>query len=225
MKDITEGELELSSTGIRRWKLQKVLFDAVMDAGIPFHFKKATKDVIILENDLIDIVFEDGTRSQTELLFGCDGAHSQVRQVVAGNATTLEYTGVTCLMGIADCSTQQRGLSFPSSHLDGRHAVFFPTGPNEQCFQFHWPTPKEEANEQNWGNLTDAMTQQDCAELAEKLKKEGWHQKYIEPLSHVTHAVRVGFALMNPRLQKWAYGKNKRVILVGDAAHPPVPYM
>lgn len=57
------------------------------------------------------------------------------------------------------------------------------------------------------------------------LKKDGWHQKNIEPLSHISHAVRVGFALMNPRLKQWVYGKNKRVVLVGDAAHPPVPYM
>ena len=69
-------------------------------------------------------------------------------------------------MGIADCPPEQRGLRFPSSHKDGCHAVFFPTGPNEQCFQFHWPIPEAESNQQNWGNLTDEMSQKECAELA-----------------------------------------------------------
>jgi 2-polyprenyl-6-methoxyphenol hydroxylase-like FAD-dependent oxidoreductase len=47
----------------------------------------------------------------------------------------------------------------------------------------------------------------------------------LDPLYSVDHAVRVGFALLNPRLDRWVYGKNRRVVLVGDAAHPPVPYV
>lgn len=55
--------------------------------------------------------------------------------------------------------------------------------------------------------------------------KDGWHDRFIQPLSSVEHAVQVGFALLNPRLDRWVYGKNRRIILVGDAAHPPVPYV
>ena len=223
--ELTDGDWELSSIGIRRWKLQKVLYNAAIEMGIPFHFKKATKDVIELDDGLIDVVFEDGTRRRTQLLFGCDGAHSMVRQVVAADATTLEYTGITCLMGIADCPAEVKGISFPSSHTTGCHSCYFPTGPNEQCFQVHWPIPVEEANSGNWGNLTDTMSKKECRDLARRLEEDGWHERYIEPLYRVTHAVRVGFALMNPRLKQWAYGKNKRIVLVGDAAHPPVPYM
>lgn len=223
--ELTEGDWELSSIGIRRWKLQKALYNAAMEMGIPFHFHKAVKDVIEQDNGLIEVVFQDGTQRQTQLLFGCDGAHSGVRECVAANATSLEYTGVTCLMGISDCPAQTKGISFPSSPSKGLHAVYFPTGPNEQCFQVHWPIPVEEANSGNWGNLSDTMSKKECEELAVKLQEGGWHERYIEPLHHVTHAVRVGFALMKPRLKQWAYGKNKRIVLVGDAAHPPVPYM
>lgn len=48
---------------------------------------------------------------------------------------------------------------------------------------------------------------------------------YTEPLYRVEHAVEVGFALLKPRLSKWVYGRNRRIILIGDAAHPPVPYV
>lgn len=133
--------------------------------------------------------------------------------------------GVTCLMGIADCPVEVQGISFPSSHTTGFHSCYFPTGPNGQGFQVHWPIPVDEANSGNWGNLTDVMSKKECRELARRLEKDGWHERYFDPLCRVTHAVRVGFALMNPRLKQWAYGKNKRVVLVGDAAHPPVPYM
>jgi 2-polyprenyl-6-methoxyphenol hydroxylase-like FAD-dependent oxidoreductase len=223
--ELTDGDDELSSIGIRRWKLQKVLYNAAMDMGIPFHFKKATKDVIVREDDLVEVVFEDGTRRTTQLLFGCDGAHSMVRQVMAEGATTLEYTGVTCLMGIADCAATVKGITHPSSPTTGCHSEYFPTGPNEQCFQIYWPIPVEQANRSNWGNLSDQMSKKECRDLARRLEDDGWHERFIEPLYRVTHAVRVGFALMKPRLKQWAYGKNKRVVLVGDAAHPPVPYM
>lgn len=222
---LSGGEDDLNSIGIRRWRLQKVLFDAVLEAGIPFHFKKATKDVIMQENDMVKLVFEDGTSRITELLFGCDGAHSKVRQTMAGNSTKLEYTGITCLMGIADIPARVGGISFPSSTTTGCHGLYFPTGDNEQCFQMHTPVRKEDSDEQCWGNLDHAMGQEECQRLAERLRADGWDERYIEPLRHVTHAVRVGFALLQPPLKQWAYGKQSRVVLVGDAAHPPVPYL
>lgn len=46
--ELTEGEPDLASIGIRRWKLQKVLYQAVIDAGLPFHLNKPTKDVIMI---------------------------------------------------------------------------------------------------------------------------------------------------------------------------------
>ena len=52
-----------------------------------------------------------------------------------------------------------------------------------------------------------------CAGLARTL---------LEPLKQVTHAVRVGFALLEPKLTTWVRG---RMVLCGDAAHPPVPYI
>ena len=57
------------------------------------------------------------------------------------------------------------------------------------------------------------------------MKTDGWHERFIEPLLTVEHAVKVGFALLSPKLDRWVYGKNSRIILVGDAAHPPVPYV
>jgi hypothetical protein len=33
--------------------------------------------------------------------------------------------------------------------------------------------------------------------------------------AYIEHAVRVGFALLDPRLDGWSYGKNRRIILAG----------
>eukprot|EP00980_Cylindrotheca_fusiformis_P016842 scaffold5085_cov115-Cylindrotheca_fusiformis.AAC.7 len=217
---------ELCSIGIRRWRLQKVLYDAVVAKGIPIHFSKAVADVVERDDDdLIQVVFEDGTSRLTEVLFGVDGGKSAVRDIVAKGTFSLDYTGVTCLMGMSDCPSPREGISFPSSASTQCHAVYFPTGEKEQCFQIHFPVKEGESDKTNWGNLSPVEGIQEFAKIAEQFKKDGWHDRYIEPLLRVEHAVRVGFCLLEPRLNKWVYGRKGRIVLVGDAAHPPVPFV
>jgi salicylate hydroxylase len=126
---LCDGEWELSSIGIRRWKLQKVLYDAMIAEGIPILFSKATVDVRQSDHDLTEVTFQDGTKRSTRLLFACDGGKSVIRGIVAGGASKLHYTGVTCMMGIAQCKEQTfHGISFPSSAITNCHSVYFPTG-------------------------------------------------------------------------------------------------
>ena len=114
--ELNGGDSDLSSIGIRRWKLQKVLYKRAINMGIPFFFKKAIKDVKELDGGLVEVIFDDGDHRRTQLLFGCDGAHSGVRQAVAADATELSYTGVTCLMGLSNCPSEVEGISHSSSH-------------------------------------------------------------------------------------------------------------
>ena len=220
---LSDGEKDLDSIGIRRSRLQDVLVRHALAQGIPLHFSKATKTAITREDGLIEVQFMDGTSRLTQVLFGADGGRSKVREVVAGDdAPGLAYTGVTCLMGLAQCPAEEKGICFPSSDKDDFHAVFFPTGEKEQCFQFHFPIKEENANQLNWGNLSNRVGQEECKKLAETLESEGWHERYLEPLTNVTHAVRVGFCLLEPGLKSWSKG---RIALVGDSAHPPVRFL
>ena len=219
---LSNGEKDLNSMGIRRWKLQKVLYDYAQSMGITIRFSKGTVNAEQVAKDLVRVHFSDGTSRLTRILFGCDGGKSVVREVVAPNESQLKYTGVTCLMGLSKCTKKNTGISFPSSDKEDFHAVFFPTGPNEQCFQFHFPIDESNADKLNWGNLSQTVGQQECLKLATELRKEGWHHRFLEPLENVTHAVRVGFALLEPKLKTWVQG---RIVLCGDAAHPPVPYI
>lgn len=220
------GEEELYSIGIKRWRLQDELYAAVAKARIPVHFRKATTNVVEREEDgLIEVHFADGTSRLTQVLFGVDGAKSRVREVFADPDTHLSYTGVTCLMGTAQCPVQRQGIHFPSSVTSKFHATYFPVGENEQCFQIHFPIEAEQTDKNDWGNLTKAEGKVQFEKLAQNMKEDGWDRQYLDPLYSVDHAVRVGFALLNPRLERWVYGRNRRVVLVGDAAHPPVPYV
>jgi salicylate hydroxylase len=126
-------------------------------------------------------------------------------------------------MGIAQHPCQ--GICLPTSFSDNTHGVFFPTGANEQCFQFHFDVPTKQADPSNWGTLSQAVTERECAALVQRLRNEGWsEEKYLEPFRHVVSALRIGLCLLEPALERFVHWDNT-VVLLGDAAHPPVPYL
>jgi 2-polyprenyl-6-methoxyphenol hydroxylase-like FAD-dependent oxidoreductase len=205
--------------------LQKVLHDAAREAGIPIHFNKRVISISDRDDGLTEIAFEDGTRRLTEVLFAADGSRSQVREEVAGKISKLKYTGVTCLMGTADLPRESRGICFPSSITTQCHGCFFPTSEKEQCFQFHFSVPEEEAVQDGWGTLSDNVGKEECRKLAAKLREDGWDEKYLGALENVRMAIKTGVSFLEPQLKHFVYGAKGRVVLLGDAAHPPVPYI
>mmetsp|Transcript_13275 Transcript_13275/g.25144 ORF Transcript_13275/g.25144 Transcript_13275/m.25144 type:complete len:466 (+) Transcript_13275:140-1537(+) len=238
----------VSSLGIGRWRLHQALWEATQEAGISIHFKKAIEDIVQLttkcngncnddnqndndehqEGDLVCVYFADHTHRMTHLLFGTDGTWSKTRQLVLRDNEVdeshhaLEYSGVTCLMGIAqDCPKPDTGVCCPTSTTTQCHAIFFPTLEHEQCFQFYFPLAHGDADSDTWGTLSEQVGKEECRLLCETLRGDGWDEKYCQPLEHVTRAVQIGFCEIQPPLQRWAYG---RVVLLGDAAHPPIPY-
>lgn len=238
--DSTEDTAEqLQPIGIRRWRLQKVLFQAVQDAGINVHFNKRLQSLAqeqVSEGPRVRLTFQDGTVRTTQLLIGCDGSKSQVRSIVSHGKYKLQHTGTTCLMGTSTVPSQVRGISLPSSDTTKCHGAFYPTGRNEQCFQFHFPTivdGKEMETDQHhpvdpkdvsWGGLTHAVEQEECNKLADRLIQDGWDEKFIKPLRQVDKALKIGFATLEPHLKSYICGHNN-IVLVGDSAHPPVPYL
>jgi salicylate hydroxylase len=228
---LAPGEPDVEPFGIRRWKLQRALYQAVLDADIPVHFSHRLVGIVenganaaSSANATTLLVFQCGTRVACDLVFAADGGNSAVRRrVVPEGGARLEYTGVTCLMGIAEgCAT--RGIAFPASTASRCHAVYFPTGPTEQCFMINVAVPAEETNPGNWGQLSEEVGKAECKRLAAILDQDGWDPKFVEPLMNPTKAVRIGYCLLEPRLTRWVFGSKHRIVMVGDAAHPPVPY-
>ena len=54
---LSEDDNDLCSIGIRQWRLQNVLYEAVVKAGIPVNFGKATNGVLEHKHDLIEVLF------------------------------------------------------------------------------------------------------------------------------------------------------------------------
>ena len=85
------------------------------------------------------IDFSDGTRCCARILFGIDGSRLIVRKAMVGKDHELKYTGVTCIMDLANNLPMERGISFSSSYITKCHVCFFSTQENEQCFQIYLP--------------------------------------------------------------------------------------
>jgi len=148
---------ERTSVGIRRWKLQKILLEAVQASDIPVHFGHRLVQLSNLEEGRVKLVFDSGAVQIADMVFGCDGLKSVTRSHLFGKEfPDPPYTGnvvfyikhnhvlgLTILMGAADIPRPKPGICFPSSNTTHVHAVFYPTGPNEQIFQFYFAAPEK----------------------------------------------------------------------------------
>ena len=189
-EDALTDDPELQSIGIRRWKLQKALFDAAVAAGIVVHFRKRTECVEPLEgpHGSVKVSFADGTCRKARVVFGADGLKSKVRDAVVGKLSA-EFTGVTCLMGAAKVPRPVRGICFPSSATTKNHGCFYPTATDEQIFQLYFPA---KTMEEAWGTLSPEEGRLACAELAEKLRADGWDEPFLAPLQAADSVIKVG---------------------------------
>lgn len=226
-----EDDGDLQPIGIRRWRLQRILLEAAEEAGIRIHFGMRLSNMVESPDhpDTTILHFENGKSVSAQLVVAADGSKSQVRSLQrTSQKHQLKYTGTSCLMGTATVPQHQSGLCLPFSTTTKCHGALYPTGMKEQCFQFHFPTPIEETEPVNsrdsgWGGgRTRKMEQEDCDQLLQKLQEDGWDDKYLQPLRNVDKALRIGFSVLEPRLKSYVFG---RCVLVGDSAHPPVPYL
>ena len=218
---------ELRTVGIKRWKLQIILLSAVQAKGILIYFGKTVQHVSEnSSNGTVRVQLDDGTHRTASLLFAADGVKSVARQYVTGalqqtNSNPLKHAGTTTIMGLASIPRNDT-ISIVTSLTSQCHAVFYPVSPTEQCFQFHFPTESSSTDREDLATMPTTMEQKQCQKLAQRLTKDGWEEQYIRPLRSVSQVIRIDSCLLDQKLEKWARGN---VVLLGDAAHPPVPFL
>jgi 2-polyprenyl-6-methoxyphenol hydroxylase-like FAD-dependent oxidoreductase len=220
-----KDQVELASMGIRRWRLQKILSEACALAGIPVIMNQRINSVSTLSDGRVDCSMADGSHISTDFLFGCDGVKSVIRTSLFGSETEPKYTGITCLMGSAPIAEKSpiSGICFPSSSTTNCHACFYPCNDKEVIFQLFFPT---EERPETWKALSKEESAKECKDLQDMLIKDGWHKMFTDPIGAADSVLRVGLRARNP-IPVWHAPSNSspRIFLLGDAAHPPVPYI
>ena len=158
--------------------------------------------------------FQDGSSERGDLLIGADGIHSQVRERLFGEEKP-RFSGQVAYRGLAPAERV--------AHLGLPHDVTNWVGPGGHFVHYYvsagrfvnFVAVSEEATwtREQWsdrGSISDAAK-----------NYEGWHPQVATILTAVDETFKWALFDRNP-LPEWTQG---RVVLLGDACHPMLPFM
>ena len=193
-----------------RADLLDVLLGGLGDAGFRLnaHVERFEQDA-----DGVTITLADGSTATGDVLIGADGIHSTVRGQLFGQELP-RYTGNVAWRGLVPAQRV--------AHLDLGRVTGVWMGPNRSIVQyyvaagrmFNWIgiSRSEQPARESWlaeGRIEDAL-----AEYA------GWHDTIRTIIGATPRVLRQALYDREP-LPDWRIG---RVVLLGDAAHPMMPF-
>ncbi|MBY4596445.1 FAD-dependent monooxygenase [Ottowia caeni] len=201
---------------VLRAELQRVLYEAVIKLKPEaVHFGVRSTGARTVDGRA-QLILEDGSVVEGDVVVGCDGAHSCVRQALFGPAPA-RYTGANAWRGLApmDKLKPQHRTPLASTWIGPTaHVTTYPVQRNgEEFVSFSAQVDSPTWQTESWS---------EPGELSEALKDfEGWHQDILDLFINSENLFRWGLFVRDP-LDQWSEG---RVTLVGDACHSMTPYL
>jgi salicylate hydroxylase len=195
---------------VHRAELLSVLLDALGTEGF-----RLSAEVVAFDQDenSVAITIADRTTFEGDVLVGADGIHSMVRAGLFGREHA-RYTGNVAWRGLVPAEA--------IAHLELQKVTGVWMGPNRSIVQyyvsegrtFNWIgiSRSQQPARESWlaeGSIADAL-----AEYA------GWHPTIREVIGSTPRVLRQALYDREP-LSNWQAG---RVVLLGDAAHPMLPF-
>ncbi len=211
-KDLSQSRFKAPYVHIHRADLQRILLDAARDAGADVHLGE-TVATVAEDEDQIEVKTDKRT-IEADCLIGADGLRSVVRDAVF-NGPSPQFTGQVAWRGTVPADQLPEGLipraatvwAGPYQHL----VAYYIRGGAEVNF-----IAVQERG--SWTN-DSWMEEGNLEEL--RAAFEGWDERVTRLLDVVPRTFL--WALYDlPPLARWSKG---RVTLLGDAAHPMLPFM
>lgn len=225
LRSCTGKKLGANSTGwtlpdgtvshtLKRADLYRALHDQMRQRGITAAFGKRLVSAGQTGKG-VRAAFADGDSAEADLLIGCDGVHSAVRQVIDPGAPKPSYLGLINIGGYASGVSVE---SKPGSYemIFGKRAFFgYALAPSGEVWWFaNVPQPREPArgevqaiDPEEWRQRLLSLFADDAGP-AVRLIKATPRLSAADPI----HAL--------PHLPAW---HGDRMIVIGDAAHAPSP--
>ena len=212
----TSSQTDHTLIQVLRAELQRVLFEAVVSLkpdAVHFGCPAVGAETV---GSRARLVLADGRAISGDVVVGCDGAHSRVRQSLFGPATP-RYTGANAWRGLAamDKLKPQHRRPLAATWIGPTaHVTTYPVQRNgEQFVSFSAQVDSADWQAESWSER---------GELADALKDfEGWHEDILDLFIHSGNLFRWGL-FVRDALSAWSSG---RVTLVGDACHSMTPYL
>lgn len=215
-RDANASKADHTLVQVLRAELQRILYEAVVKLkpdAVHFGMRSTGARTV---GGRAQLLFEDGSFAEGDVVVGCDGAHSRVRQSIFGPAPA-RYTGANAWRGIApmDRLKPQHREPLASTWIGPTaHVTTYPVQRNgEEFVSFSAQVDSEIWQTESWSER---------GELADALKDfEGWNQDILDLFINSENLFRWGLFVRDP-LDRWSEG---RVTLVGDACHSMTPYL
>ena len=215
-RDAKGSKADHTLVQVLRAELQRVLYEAVVRLkpdAIHFGMRSLGADT---HDGRARLQLEGGHTVEGDVVVGCDGAHSRVRQSLFGPAPA-RYTGANAWRGLAPMSKlkPQHRKPLASTWIGPTaHVTTYPVQRNgEEFVSFSAQVDSAVWQTESWSER---------GELSDALKDfEGRHQDILDLFIESENLFRWGLFVRDP-LDAWSKGK---VTLVGDACHSMTPYL
>jgi salicylate hydroxylase len=162
--------------------------------------------------DGAEIRFADGGTVSADVVIGADGIHSVVRELEAADQP--RFSGQAIFRGLIPADRVAHLLEEPKVTIwvgPGRHCVAYPVAAGE-LLSFGATAPSDSWDKESWTSPGD------LGALLEDYT--GWHPDVRTLLTSVDRVNQWALHDREP-LDRWS---GDRVTLVGDAAHPMLPF-
>ncbi|MEI7714078.1 MAG: FAD-dependent monooxygenase [Rhodospirillales bacterium] len=213
------GEESVQRFGAPYWMVHRgdfhaVLLDAVRRADphairtgcacVGFE-QTATAAILLLAN---------GERVEGEVLIGADGVHSRIRQQMFGDGKA-QFTGIMAWRGLVPMAAlppHQRRLVGNNWIGVGGHVVTYPLRRGE-LLNFVAVIERDDWRVESW---TEPGSRDECLRDLSR-----WHQD----IHNIVHAIDTPYKWALLGREPLAHFAQGRVCVMGDAAHPTLPFL
>ena len=194
-----------------RKELIQILLKRYMDLG---GIISTSCEVSKIDNLDKDLVFSDGRRVSSDVILACDGIKSKIRELYFDN-TKPSYTNYVAWRGISDIG------SLPK--LKDNQAINLWYGPEGHVV--HYPIGRKGKVNFVGIKVSNIWTEQSWRMEADKedllRNYQGWHEELLKFLTSPKKIYKWGL-FERPEISSL---KKDNIALLGDAAHPMVPFM